>query len=64
MSKKRTGRPRVIESGASQNVYLPINHIAYVSARAKRDLVSFSAAVRMIIEDHYRANGGVVGDLR
>lgn len=64
MPKKRTGRPVIVDGGSSQNIYLPARHVAYVDALARRDYVSFSAAVRLLIERDIRANGGNLAEAR
>jgi len=60
MPTKRTGRPSVVAPGASQNIYLPSKHIVYVEKLARRDYLSFSAAVRLIIERDFKVHGGEV----
>ena len=58
MSTKRMGRPSTVDAGASQNVYMPAKQAAYVHAFAKANYLSYSAAMRLIVEAHMRANHG------
>lgn len=59
-SNDRIGRSGSVEPGQSQNVYLPSNHIDYVDALAAANHLSFSAAVRLIIESDWREHLGRV----
>lgn len=64
MPKKRMGRPAVIEPGESQNVYLPARHRQQIKALARQNYVSFSAVVRMAIEEYLNTHGVTVEELR
>jgi hypothetical protein len=58
MRSKRTGRPREVEPGASSNVYLPFVHRDYIQSLADANYLSFSAAIRLLVEADMRANAG------
>lgn len=48
----------------SKSITLPVHLVDYIDALALGDLVPFTAALRLIVQKDYIANGGKVGARR
>ncbi|MER9221919.1 hypothetical protein NKI48_23820 [Mesorhizobium sp. M0644] len=52
------------DGSISKSITLPEHHVDYIDALAMRDLVPFTAALRLLVQKDYIANGGKVGALK